>query len=278
MERGRERVIGAGRSNGPDCRRQWIFDHVVVDRADHRRAADGVCGRGGQRARVCGSGGVLHRRARHELHGKRGCQRPLPAACACRERGGVECAVDRGRRGGGAAATGGATTTDEPDGDRCRLAVTLSWNAPTTGGVPTAYHVEAGSWPGASDLTVFSTETSATSYSAIGVANGTYYLRVRASERRGTECAVKRGVGAGRSPAAGRARTTERADRVALRDRRSHCRGRRQRRAARRRDIASRRARGRGSPTWRASRPAVLRSHTPRVASVRGPTTYASAR
>ncbi len=63
--------------------------------------------------------------------------------------------------------------------------VTLSWIAPTTGSVPTAYQVEAGSWPGASDLTVFSTGTPATGYWATGVANGTYYVRVRAASAAG---------------------------------------------------------------------------------------------
>ena len=59
--------------------------------------------------------------------------------------------------------------------------LTLSWSAPASGGAVTAYQVEAGSWPGGSDLASLSTGNTATSFFAPGVANGTYYLRVRAA-------------------------------------------------------------------------------------------------
>jgi hypothetical protein len=59
--------------------------------------------------------------------------------------------------------------------------VKLTWQAPTTGCAPTAYVIEAGSASGLSDLIAFSTGTSATSFSGSGVANGTYFVRVRAS-------------------------------------------------------------------------------------------------
>ncbi len=59
--------------------------------------------------------------------------------------------------------------------------VTVSWSAPSTGDAPTTYVVEAGSRPGLADLARVSTSTTATSLSASGVPNGTYYLRVRAA-------------------------------------------------------------------------------------------------
>ena len=63
--------------------------------------------------------------------------------------------------------------------------LTLSWTAPSTGGVPIAYIIQAGSGPGQSNLANFSTGNALTTYSAIGLANGTYYVRVRAMNARG---------------------------------------------------------------------------------------------
>src|SRR5262249_11516211 len=57
--------------------------------------------------------------------------------------------------------------------------VFLAWNAPTGGGAPSAYTIEAGSASGRSDLANFSTGSTATSFSAGGVGNGTYYIRVK---------------------------------------------------------------------------------------------------
>ncbi|MCX6552400.1 MAG: hypothetical protein NTY02_15585, partial [Acidobacteria bacterium] len=64
--------------------------------------------------------------------------------------------------------------------------VSLAWTAPATGGGPTAYVVEAGSAPGFANLANFSTGSAATSYAAGGVGNGTYYVRVRATNSAGT--------------------------------------------------------------------------------------------
>ncbi len=56
--------------------------------------------------------------------------------------------------------------------------VTLRWQAPTTGGAPTAYQIEAGSAPGLADLAVVQVGTNR-SFST-PVPAGTYYVRVRA--------------------------------------------------------------------------------------------------
>ncbi|MCX6552952.1 MAG: hypothetical protein NTY02_18455, partial [Acidobacteria bacterium] len=63
--------------------------------------------------------------------------------------------------------------------------VTLWWVAPTSGSAPDTYMIEAGSAPGLSDLARVSTGTAATTFSASGVAAGTYYLRVRAGNASG---------------------------------------------------------------------------------------------
>ena len=63
--------------------------------------------------------------------------------------------------------------------------VTLTWNAPATGGPPSSYIIEAGSSPGLSNLADFSTGTAATTYVAGGVGAGAYSIRVRSSNAGG---------------------------------------------------------------------------------------------
>jgi hypothetical protein len=58
--------------------------------------------------------------------------------------------------------------------------VTVLWTKPADSCTPTSYVIEAGSRSGASDLASFNTGSTATSYTAAGVGNGTYYVRVRA--------------------------------------------------------------------------------------------------
>ena len=67
--------------------------------------------------------------------------------------------------------------------------VFLSWNAPSAGGSPNAYIIEAGSAPGLANLANFSTGNTATSFSSGGVGAGTYYVRVRARNSAGTSSA-----------------------------------------------------------------------------------------
>ena len=67
--------------------------------------------------------------------------------------------------------------------------VTLRWNAPSSGGTPTAYVVEAGSAAGFANLANFSTGNTSTTFSASGVGAGSYYVRVKASNSSGTSAA-----------------------------------------------------------------------------------------
>jgi predicted phage tail protein len=58
--------------------------------------------------------------------------------------------------------------------------VVLSWTAPASGGAPLSYVIAAGAFSGSSDF-VQDTGSLATSFTASGVASGTYFVRVVAS-------------------------------------------------------------------------------------------------
>ena len=62
--------------------------------------------------------------------------------------------------------------------------VTLTWNAPATGGAPSSYTVEAGSTTGLANLAVLPTGSMATSI-AVSAPTGTYVVRVRATNGAG---------------------------------------------------------------------------------------------
>jgi len=59
--------------------------------------------------------------------------------------------------------------------------VLLNWAAPSDGGAPTSYLIDAGSGPGLSNVASFSTGNTALSFATGGVPDGTYYVRLRAS-------------------------------------------------------------------------------------------------
>jgi hypothetical protein len=62
--------------------------------------------------------------------------------------------------------------------------VTLTWNAPASGGAPTSYVVEAGSATGMADLAVLATGSPSTTL-AVKAPPGTYVVRVRAANGAG---------------------------------------------------------------------------------------------
>jgi hypothetical protein len=62
----------------------------------------------------------------------------------------------------------------------------LSWTAPAAGGTPTSYVVEAGSASGLADIAKVSTGSTTTTFTATGVANGRYFMRVRSTNETGS--------------------------------------------------------------------------------------------
>jgi hypothetical protein len=62
--------------------------------------------------------------------------------------------------------------------------VSFTWLAPATGGAPTTYLLEAGTTPGASNIVPI--RVTGTSYTALTVPAGSYYVRVRAANDDGT--------------------------------------------------------------------------------------------
>jgi predicted phage tail protein len=59
--------------------------------------------------------------------------------------------------------------------------VTLTWVAPVSPVAPTSYIIDVGGAPGLSNVASYTTGSSGTTITATGVPNGTYYLRVRAT-------------------------------------------------------------------------------------------------
>lgn len=86
--------------------------------------------------------------------------------------------------------TVGATTPGAPGSLQYQTdgagGVSLVWNVPTAGDPVVTYVIEAGSATGLANLASIVTNSSSPSFSAKGVANGTYYVRVRAQNAAGT--------------------------------------------------------------------------------------------
>jgi hypothetical protein len=114
---------------------------------------------------------------------------------------------------GGLAGVTAPAAADELPGPPTSLAVTVSndtltilfaWRAPLLGGPVSSYIVEAGSYPGGINRTVFATGSDATWLTAVDVPHGTYFVRVRArneigvslpsNEKKFTVCRFFRGL------------------------------------------------------------------------------------
>jgi hypothetical protein len=65
-------------------------------------------------------------------------------------------------------------------------ATSLSWTAPASGGPPTSYVVEAGTTSGATNVVAYDMLSTATTFMAPGIPNGTYFVRIRARNAAGT--------------------------------------------------------------------------------------------
>lgn len=84
-------------------------------------------------------------------------------------------------------ASGGATTPGAPQNFSVVFSgrsVFMNWTPPATGSAPTTYALEAGSGPGASDLVVVPLGAT-TAFSAAGVPDGVFWLRIRAANASG---------------------------------------------------------------------------------------------
>jgi hypothetical protein len=67
--------------------------------------------------------------------------------------------------------------------------LTLAWTPPPLGARPTTYVIEGGSGPGQRNLANFSTGSTGTTFTADGLAAGTYYLRMRSANASGVGAA-----------------------------------------------------------------------------------------
>src|SRR5207244_2133315 len=78
-----------------------------------------------------------------------------------------------------------ATAPGAPSGLTSTVAgstVQLTWVAPATGDAPVSYAIEAGSSAGSSNIIVFDTLSTATTFTATSVPAATYFVRVKAGK------------------------------------------------------------------------------------------------
>lgn len=94
-------------------------------------------------------------------------------------------------------ATAGATAPGAPANlvaSASGSSVTLTWSAPASGDPVVTYVIEAGSASGLANLANLTTNSTLTSFSASGVGNGTYYVRIRAQNAAGTSAASNEAI------------------------------------------------------------------------------------
>jgi predicted phage tail protein len=110
-----------------------------------------------------------------------------PGAFDVRVRAVSSCGESLPSNTGGVAMGGAAMPPQAPENLEATVsghAVTITWLAPSIGGAPTTYVLEAGSGPGLADLA--SVPIGGTALAANGVPPGTYFVRVRAMNPAGT--------------------------------------------------------------------------------------------
>ena len=152
------------------CQRVAVWNAPTI-----RSRADGLCPVCGLGVGAVQSRELWHRKRGHLVRGVRTGRRVLVRLAASNA-----CGV--GPVSNEVTFTLGINLPGSPENLASSVAtgglVTLTWDAPASGGAVTSYLVEAGSSPGLADLATLSTGSAGTVFHASAPA-GTYYVRVR---------------------------------------------------------------------------------------------------